>query len=269
MFRADLHCHTLYSDGILTPDALIAKAKEIGLSGLSITDHDSIQAYETAPALAREKQLLLGSGVEFSCAFGELSIHVLGYDFDIHHAGLKSFCEQHRVRRQERNRIILDKLKRRGMVLDEDELNRMGHMIGRPHIARLMLQKGYVNTMKEAFQLYIGDLKPCYYRGPGFSIEETLALIHEAGGKAFIAHPHLMHSASNIKTLLKLPFDGIECHYAKLPAGQEKKWIKMAKEKNLLMSGGSDFHGDVGEYTSLGSSWVDEDNFHKIFQRLS
>jgi 3',5'-nucleoside bisphosphate phosphatase len=268
MFRADLHCHTLYSDGILSPEEIISKAKEIGLSGLSITDHDSIEAYETAPHFAKEKQILLGSGAEFSCAYNEANIHVLAYDFDVKNPSIQSFCEKHRERRNERNHVILEKLKRHNMVLDEEELRHMGHMIGRPHIARLLLKKGYVQSVRQAFELYIGDLKSCYYRGPGFSIEETLSLIHEAKGKAFIAHPHLMRSSSIVKNLLKLPFDGIECHYAKMPPDQERKWVKLAKERNLLMSGGSDFHGDFNDHNALGNSWVDEANFHQIFQNL-
>lgn len=268
MFRADLHCHTIFSDGSQTPEELISKAKEIGLSGLSITDHDSIDAYKIAPQIAKDKQLLLGSGAEFSCAYKDATIHVLAYDFDIHNAHLKAFCEKHRQRRKERNHIILEKLRKKNMILDEDELNQMGHMIGRPHIAKLLVDKGYVSSIREAFQLYIGDLKCCYYRGPGFSIEETLALIHAAHGKAFVAHPHLVRSSSTVKNLLKMSFDGIECHYARMPPDQERNWIKMAKEKCLLMSGGSDYHGDVTDHNPLGSSWVNEENFHKIFQHL-
>lgn len=268
MFRADLHCHTIFSDGSSSPEELIRQAKQVGLSGLSITDHDSIDAYQIAPQVAKEQQLLLGSGAEFSCAYEDSNIHVLAYDFDIHNSSLKEFCEKHRQRRKERNHIILEKLKKKNMALDEDELNRKGHMIGRPHIAQLLMEKGYVGSTKEAFQLYIGDLKSCYHRGPGFTIEETLSLIHEAKGKAFIAHPHLLRSASTLRNLLKMPFDGIECHYARMPPDQERKWIKMAKEKHLLMSGGSDYHGDVTDHNPLGSSWVDEENFHKIFQHI-
>lgn len=268
MFRADLHCHSLFSDGIFTPEQLIAKAKQIGLSGLSITDHDCIDAYAAASKAAKEMQILLGSGAEFSCAYKDLNVHILAYDFDIHNAIIKEFCEKHRQRRKERNHVIVEKLKRRNMALDEDKLNRMGNMIGRPHIAKLMVETGYVSSVREAFHLYIGDLKSCYYRGSGFSIEETLDLIHEVKGKAFIAHPHLVRSSSTIRDLLKMPFDGIECHYARFTPDQEKKWIKVAKENNLLMSGGSDFHGDGSDHNMLGSSWVSEENFQKIFQHL-
>jgi len=268
MFRADLHCHTMCSDGILTPEGIISKAKEIGLCGLSITDHDSIDAYQTAPLAAKEKQILLGSGVEFSCAYEDLTIHILAYDFDVKNPSLIAFCEKHRQRRKDRNHIILEKLKQHKIVLDEDELNQMGNMIGRPHIAKLLVKKGFVGSVREAFQHYIGDHKSCFYRGPGFSIEETLSLIHEAGGKAFIAHPHLLRSSSTVRNLLKMPFDGIECYYARIPADQERKWIKMAKDRNLLVSGGSDYHGEINDHNALGNSWVDEENFHKIFQHL-
>ena len=268
MFRADLHCHSIYSDGQLTPEELIVKAKAVGLSGLSITDHDTIAAYENAPVFAKEQQILLGSGVEFSCVYQEVNIHILGYDFDVHHSGLKTFCEKHKLRRKNRNRAILEKLKRFSMILEEDELNSMGHIIGRPHIAQLLVQKGHVGSIKDAFQRYIGDDMPCYHRGEGFSVEETIAIIHEAHGKAFVAHPHLLRRSTIIKALLKLPFDGIECYYSNLSADREKRWIKLVKDKGLLVSGGSDYHGDFREHNPLGCSWVDEESFNKIFQHL-
>jgi len=268
MFRADLHCHTVFSDGTLSPEALIDKAKAIGLSALSITDHDSVEVYKTALPYAKQQQMLLGTGVEFSCVFKEKSVHLLGYDFDFSYPELLAFCQRHAQRRTQRNRMILEKLREQKMPLDEDELRAMGHMIGRPHIAFLMVKKGYVSSMKEAFQCYIGDDMPCYFRGAAFSIEETIALIHAAGGKAFIAHPHLLHHSCKMKELLRFPFDGIECYYAQLPKAQERRFVDLAKEKNLLMSGGSDFHGDRLGHAQLGSSWVDEATFHKIFSRF-
>jgi len=268
MFRADLHCHTTFSDGTLTPEALIDKAQAIGLSALCITDHDSVDGYKTALPYARAKQMLLGTGVEFSCTHKEISVHLLGYDVDVTHPKLLFFCKRHGERRTERNRKILEKLKQMKMPLSEEELCSMGHMIGRPHIALLMLKKGYVPSLKIAFQLYIGDDQPCYVRGITFSVEETIAIIHEAGGKAFIAHPHLLHHRCKIKELLHLPLDGLECYYGKLNLTQEKRFIKLAKEKNLLISGGSDFHGETLEHAQLGSSWVDEATFHTIFTHL-
>ena len=117
--------------------------------------------------------------------------------------------------------------------------------IGRPHIAQIMVQKGYVKSAKEAFNLFIGEGKCCYDPGIAFSVEETLDVIHRSGGKAFVAHPHLLANGAKMRVLLKEPFDGLECYYAHSYPALEKRWIKMAKEKNWLISGGSDFHGAI------------------------
>ncbi len=269
MFRADLHCHTTCSDGTMTPKQLLHHAKEIGLSGISITDHDTIEAYSQAPAIAKELGLLLGNGVEFSSTFQGLSVHILGYDFDLQAPSIAMLCSRHQQRRQKRNKNILEKLSRLSMPISEDELLATGTgTVGRPHIAYLMVKKGYVRTIKQAFNLYIGDGKPCFDSGESVSSEETIAILHKAGGKAFVAHPQLLKHNSKIKELLKLPFDGLECHYAKFPLDKENRWIKIANEKGWLISGGSDFHGDAKEYIHLGCSWVDEEHFHKIFTKL-
>jgi 3',5'-nucleoside bisphosphate phosphatase len=269
MFRADLHCHTTFSDGMMTPEQLFCHAKEIGLAGISITDHDTIDAYVQAPDIAKRLGLLLGSGVEFSCIFQKMSVHILGYDFDLNSHSIAKLCDRHQHRRAERNKTILENLSRLGMpILEEELLSISERTIGRPHIAQLMVKKRYVGSIKEAFNHYIGDGKPCYASGEGVSVEETIGAIHQGGGKAFIAHPHLLEHARKIKELLKYPFDGIECHYAKFPPEQEVRWVQVAKEKDWLMSGGSDFHGSIKDYIQLGCAWVDQKNFHKIFQHL-
>jgi predicted metal-dependent phosphoesterase TrpH len=265
-FRADLHCHTTCSDGSLTPQELVALAKESGLSGLSVTDHDTIDAYETLIPEARRLGILLGAGVEFSCEFKGKSVHILGYDFRLDSPEIRAFCERHQKRREERNRAILAKLSRIGLVIGEQELPSAG-TVGRPHIAHLMVKKGYVSSFKEAFQLYLGEGKRCYDEGVTFSAQEGVDVIHQGGGKAFVAHPHLLSDGGFIRELLTLPFDGIECHYARCSPEKERRWLKIAKEKGLLISGGSDFHGALKEHIPLGSSWVDEECFHKIFQK--
>ncbi len=268
MFRADLHCHTTFSDGTMTPRELLHHAKEIGLSALSITDHDTIDAYKEASQIAKELGLLLGNGVEFSSMFGKLSVHILGYDFDLASPEIQNLCALHQTRRQERNKSILYKLSRLSMPIHEEELLAMGQCsLGRPHIAQLMIQKGYVTSIKQAFNLYIGDGRPCFDPGQGITTEVTISTIKKGGGKAFLAHPHLLEHQNKIKELLKLPFDGIECHYARFAPDQEKRWIKIAQEKGWLISGGSDFHGSVKEFISLGCSWVDEETYFKIFQK--
>ena len=250
----------------MTPEELLQHAKEIGLSGLSITDHDTIDAYAQAIPAAKKLGLLIGTGVEFSSTFRKESIHVLGYNFDLSSPAIRALCSRHAKRRTERNKAILEKLAQKRMPISEEELAAMGtHSLGRLHIAQLMVKKGYAASIKDAFNNFIGDGKSCYVAGDSISTEETLEVLHQAGGKAFIAHPHLIDRGRVVKELLKLPFDGIECHYARFSADQEAKWIAIAKEKNWLISGGSDFHGTVKDYIPLGCSWVDEETFYKIF----
>jgi 3',5'-nucleoside bisphosphate phosphatase len=265
-FRADLHCHTTCSDGSFTPAELIALAKKQGLQGLSITDHDTIAAYETAIPLAKEAGIVLGTGVEFSADHNGHSVHILGYDFSLTNLDLLAFCEAHQKRRTHRNRAILDKLKIEGMSIQEEELKSFpAHAIGRPHIAFLMAQKKYVSSIQEAFQLYIGEGKPCYASGQPFTVQETIDIIHQAGGKAVIAHPHLSDDRKTLLALLSMNFDGIECYYARCAPHKERRWLKIAKHRNWLITGGSDFHGAFRPHIPLGCSWVDAPTFQKLF----
>ncbi len=267
-FRADLHCHTTCSDGTFTPEELVRHAREVGLNGLSITDHDTMDAYASAFPVAKELGIRLGTGIEFSCMLKEISIHILGYDFLLDDSGMVELCSKHQERRMKRNCAILKKLVALRMPISEEELFAKGEKsIGRPHIAQLMVEKGYVGSIKDAFGLYIGDGKRAFVRGDVFTIPETIDIIHGAQGKAFIAHPHLIERNAIIKELMKLPFDGIECYYGRFLANQEKRWIQLAKEKKLLISGGSDFHGHIKAYVTLGSSWVDEEAFNQIFSK--
>ncbi|NGX38509.1 MAG: 5'-3' exoribonuclease [Chlamydiae bacterium] len=265
-FRADLHCHTTCSDGSLSPEELIAHAKEIGLSAVSITDHDTVDAYERAIPAAKKAQIWLGAGVEFSSVDEGLSVHILGYDIDIKNQELKAFCQKHIERRKDRNRRIIEKLAKKGMVIDQDALG-SGYTIGRPHIALALVEKGYINSIQDAFNQFIGDGKSCFDPGIPVSTDQTIAMIHQAGGKAFIAHPHVLRNQRHISKLLEKPFDGLECYYSKCTPEQERKWVQLAREKNLIISGGSDFHGAIKPHIPLGCSWVDQMTFEQIFER--
>lgn len=268
-FRADLHCHTTCSDGSLSPKELILHAKEIGLAGLSITDHDTIVAYETAIDVAKEVGVLLGSGVEFSSVDQGINVHILGYDIDLQNPKLKVFCEKHLQRRFDRILKILKKLETKGFPLDSEELKIQafqGHPVGRPHIAAAMVAKGYVVSIQEAFNRFLGDNMPCFDPGVPVSTLETIEVIHQAGGKAFLAHPHFMQR-EQIHKILEKPFDGIECYYSKCHPEKERRILKIAEKRNLLISGGSDFHGAIRSEISLGCSWVNETIFHQIFEK--
>jgi predicted metal-dependent phosphoesterase TrpH len=252
-FRADMHSHTNCSDGMFSPLELIELAKSQGLSALSITDHDSIQAYtQESFAKASSLGLLLCTGVEFSCQIKGVNIHILGYDFDVENKEIQELCQKHKTRRFERNRKILYKLRTQGILIEERELEEF---------------KGIVSSVKEAFNKYLGDGKCCFDAGVCFSISDTIKVIHKAGGKAFIAHPHLIKRNKILKEVLSLPFDGIECFYGVFSRRDNNKWLEIAKDKNWLISGGSDFHGDSKPQNRMGSSWIDQENFFKIYEK--
>ena len=267
-FRADLHCHSSFSDGSMTPEELIDLAIASGLQGLSITDHDTIDAYKSAIPYAKEKGILLGTGVELSCEYKKKSVHILAYNFSLEDEGLKEYCQRQQKKRTKRNQEILEKLKRLRILLTEEELLSEcpdASSIGRPHIAALMMKKGHVRSIQEAFQLYIGDGACCFVRGELFPVKEALSIVTAAGGKTFLAHPHLYSDAGFVKEILSLGFDGLECFYGKFSYRYEKTWLKIAKESRLLISGGSDFHGTMKPHLSLGCSYVDQEVFSSIF----
>lgn len=261
-FRADLHCHSSCSDGTDSPIELLHLAKKRGLQGVSITDHDTLTAYtEEFFAEAKKLGLEILVGIEFSADHRGHSVHILGYGVDPQSEAMQKLQEHHKQRRAKRNQAILDKLANKGFVIEGLP---KGDVVGRPHIAQKMVEKGFVKDIREAFQKYLGDGKSCYVVLDVVSVPDTITAIHEAGGKAFVAHPHLQISVKFVKEVLKFPFDGLECYYGNFFPHHERRWLQLAESKKLLISGGSDYHGSIKPNIELGSSWVDIEAFAKI-----
>lgn len=277
VFRADLHCHTTASDGSETPEKVILLAKQAGLSALSLTDHDTVAAYHTAIPAAKEHNIILLPGVEFSTVLQQTSVHILGYGFHIDHPAILSLCTKHVERRQKRNLAILDLLAKQGMPLEyidlinaiPIELSTQGRSIGRPHIAFALAKKGYADSPQAAFDQYIGEGRPCFVQGDPFSVDETIEVIHQAKGLAVIAHPHLIKSTKLLNELLNKDFDGIECYYGKFPAAAHERWLKIAKYRKWLITGGSDFHGIAKPNQHVGCSWIEQEPFQAILDSLA
>lgn len=267
-FRADLHCHTTVSDGTQTPEQVVLEAKRCGLSGLSITDHDTIDAYASAIPVAKDAGIELVSGVEFSTKHMGVSVHVLAYGFSLSNPSILSICEYHKERRSSRFLEMLGLLSDKGFVLDNDQFDLNDGTIGRPHLAKALLEKGYVQSIKEAFNKYLADEKCCYVASKTMSTEETLQVIREANAFSVIAHPHLIKNQDVLLDLLKLPFDGIEAYYARFAPSQEKQWVRIGEHRGWLITGGSDFHGDNKPNIPLGCSWVGHELFYQLKQRF-
>lgn len=266
---ADLHMHTTSSDGSFSPSELLHAAADLGLKGLSITDHDTIHAYTEILPLAASLKLSLLSGIEFSSICAKTSVHILGYGFSLRNTLILSLCENHLIRRKERCLEMLSLLKKQRLSLDEDpilqQLIHTNQLIGRPHIAVAMIRQGYVSTLEEAFQRYLGENCSCYRGAASMSSEEIINVIHQANGLAVLAHPHLIPNESLLQRLLKMPFDGIEVYYARFPMQRNQRFLEIAQRKKWLATGGSDFHGTIKPQLSIGSSWTPQETFEKLF----
>lgn len=268
-WRADLHCHSTCSDGVLSVQELITLAKSKGLNGLSITDHDTIQAH-TAYAIPQDFPLL--AGIEFSTTFEGHSVHMLGYAYNLQSPEIIDLCQRHHFRREERNQKILEKLKTKGIIVSLDDLKEFSsenheRTIGRPHIAMAMVKKGYVASLSEAFKLYLGDHSSCFVKGDLITTEETLDVLKKAGAYSVIAHPHLVTPSGLVDKILQLNVDGIEAYYGYFAVEQHARWLKIARKRNLLVTGGSDFHGGEKTANVLGSSWTPRETFEILWKR--
>jgi 3',5'-nucleoside bisphosphate phosphatase len=263
-FRADLHVHSHCSDGTDAPLELLCLAAKAGLRGLSITDHDTIQAY--TPALwsqAREMNLELLRGVEISSEWQGLTVHILSYGFN---DSLQEFLDQVLERRIERNRRMLEKLKKKGIEIDEKALHSSGptQIVGRPHIAAAMVEKKAVASVQEAYDRYLKDDACCYAPGGKFTPGEVIDAVHAHSGLAILAHPHFLKKGHFLRDILALPLNGIECYYSRLPKQQETPWVQTAEKHHWLATGGSDYHGNNRPNIPIGASWVGEETFRKL-----
>lgn len=270
--RYDLHMHTSCSDGTMDVQEVLRLAKGKGLSGVSITDHDTLGAYPQAFEEGAKLKLKVLSGIEISCLHQGQSVHVLGYAFSYKNGNFNAFIKHCQEMRELRNLQMLENLKQfyqidiKKEVLVEKFQKPLASM-GRPHIAQILIDLGQVNSIQSAFNRYLGDKQKCYVKGHRPSVIEAIDLLHQAKAFAILAHPHLIDSSPLVKELLTLPFDGLEGYYAKFMPEQEQKWVDKAKEKNWIITGGSDFHGYPKAINELGSSWVDENTFGILMKR--
>lgn len=255
----DLHVHTTASDGLYTPAAVVALAAERGLAAIAITDHDAVDGNAEAFAEGLAAGVEVIPGVEVSCNFTPTNVHILGLFINPANEELAAALVEVREYRTRRNPVILAKLAELGMPVALDEVLRKakGKSVGRPHIAEVMVEKGYVADIQEAFDKYLAQGKPAYVPRRRISAEEGIKLIHGAGGLAFLAHPGLLPLAPRlleglVYKLARAGLDGIEVYYADhLPA--DVAFLKnLAHEYDLLISGGTDFHGPVKPGIELG-----------------
>ena len=244
--KGDLHIHTTASDGRLSPEEVVERAASLGLSVIAITDHDSVEGVEAALAQAQKfPDLLVIPGVELSCE-DEHEIHVLGYFLDINHPSLRIKLSSLHNSRVNRGKRILSKLADLGLNLDWDRVLALAHggSVGRPHIAQAMLERGYVSTIREAFEKYIGQNGPAYVRRERLTPTEAVELIAEAGGLPVIAHPAgTPELESFVLELKRHGLVGLEAFYPGYSEETIQQLRLLARRYGLIVTGGTDFHG--------------------------
>jgi predicted metal-dependent phosphoesterase TrpH len=251
---ADLHVHTVFSDGTCTPDELIREAGKAGLCALSVVDHDSISGIEPALAAARSVSVEVIPGIELTTELDNTEIHMLGYLFDYTDPVFLSRLAQLQEIRIERVYKIVKKLKLLGVDLDPQavfEISGTGTP-GRLHIARAMVKGGFVSSVGEAFQKYIGDRSPAYVLGFRFSSFDAIDLIKKVGGIPVLAHPYILGNNGMIPQLIDHGLMGLEVYYTEHSQSHINYFLDIARRHNLLVTGGSDFHGCAKPDVPLG-----------------
>jgi hypothetical protein len=246
--RVDLHMHTTASDGLLSPAALVQAVREAGLQVFSVTDHDTVDALAEAETHARPLTLRLVPGIELSAVWQRAELHLLGYFVDPEHAALLAFLRGRREARRARLQVMLARLRGLGMPVDGEEVlarARDGN-VGRPHLARVLVQHGFVASTDEAFDRYLGEGKPAYVPRPDVAVPEAIRVIHEAGGLASLAHPGLYSRDGAIPDLVAAGLDAIEVYHVNHTPALTAHYRRLAERRGLLVTGGSDFHGAAG-----------------------
>ena len=243
--KADLHLHTIYSDGALSPSQLLDRARQEGLTAISITDHDHTGALDEATQLAARQGIEVIPGVELSTMVGESDVHILGYFIDYRDARLQEYLALFRSERRRRAERIVRKLNSLNVPLTIDGVMRRAGSgsVGRPHIATALLEEGLIGTYQEAFTRYIGFGKPAYEKKYMISLREAISMIAAAGGLSFIAHPSTFLAEGVLLDIIHAGIDGIEVIHPSHTAELTAHYRGIVSEYFLLASGGSDFHG--------------------------
>ena len=259
----DLHSHTTYSDGSSSPHELVSLAAEAGARALAITDHDTVAGLAEGRAAARAAGVEFIDGIEISAEYSPGTMHILGYYIDAESEALLSTLEELRDARDNRNPKIASRLQALGIDISYDEVQALAgnEVVGRPHFARVLLEKGYVESIQDAFNRFLGKGAAAYEEKKRLSPEESIELIHRAGGVAVLAHPYqLKLSAADTDAMLGklagMGLDGVEAIYSRHSKADRDLYSEMAARHGLLVTGGSDYHGtykpDISIVTGLG-----------------
>jgi predicted metal-dependent phosphoesterase TrpH len=245
----DLHTHTTASDGLCSPADLVRRAREAGITVLSVTDHDTVAGCGEAAAACRDTHVEFVPGIEITAVAEGADVHVLGYFIDPGAEGLQAFIAVQRRRRIDRIRTMIERLAALGLPLDGDAvlqpaLDDPSHAIGRPAIARALVDAGFVDDTNAAFDTWLARGRPAFVSREGAAPAEVFSRIHDAGGIASLAHPGLLARDEWIPAFVGAGLDAIEAYHSKHDAAATARYVALAGRLGVAISGGSDYHAD-------------------------
>lgn len=276
----DLHLHTTASDGSDRPAELVRKALGVGLRVIAITDHDSTEGIAEAVAAADGTRLEVIPGIEMSTDVAQGEVHVLGYFVDLHDERLQATLRLLRESRRGRARGMVEKLTDMGMPIAWERVKELAGdgAVGRPHVAQALVEKGYVSTNAEAFDLYIGRTGPAYVERYKLTPVEAVRFIIQSGGLPSMAHPIFIGAAEPLggeydldEMLVEMKdagLVGLECYYTGYPPEVTRGLLEKARDLDLVPTGGSDYHGANLVGPVLGGVYVPYDSVEKLRRRL-
>lgn len=266
MSRIDLHTHSYYSDGTESPRRVVELATQAGLSAFSLTDHDTLEGHAEAETACRELGIRFIPGIEFSSSTQGVEVHMLGFLIEASHAPFRQVLARQKTRRMQRIRDIVSKLQAAGVAIEvADVLAASGKgVLGRPHVAQALLNRGHVKTLREAFDRFIGPKGPGFIHGSTTSPADAIRIIREAGGVPVLAHPVYLKNDALIEDMVRDGLAGLEVYHYSHSPGLVAQYEQMADRLGLLRTGGSDFHGNAKEGAVVGSVNISEELVERL-----
>ncbi len=275
--KSDLHIHTLYSDGVFSPEKIVDTAIDVGLQVIALTDHDNILSYQVAKDYLKktnkEDKLEIIQGIEVNTLYKNYEVHILGYFMDVTNSDFQNLLKTQQQARVKQTKEIINLLaKKEGIRIKFDDIKKQvaeGGSIGRPHIAKAITNAGGTNSVMEAYAKYIHDDSPVYVQRKTVSPQDAVEIIYDAGGIPVIAHPHDLDIAENlIKELMQYGLRGIEAYHRKHSPACVEYFSSMAEELGLIVTGGSDFHAPniMNGQIILGKNFVPEWIYEKLIE---
>jgi predicted metal-dependent phosphoesterase TrpH len=279
MTYVDLHCHSTASDGTFTPTEVVQLAVDSGLSALALTDHDTIGGIAEAAGAAKERGIDFLAGIEISCDYPPGTMHILGYGVDRTSPVLADMTAKLIEGRDNRNPKIIARLQELGVAITMEEVEQEsgGGVVGRPHIAAILVRKGYVSSIKEAFNQYLAPGGKAYFDKERLTSKQALGMIRDSGGLPVLAHPVQLRLENDaqvetvVKNLLDQGLAGIEIIHSDHDAVWIEKCEALARKYGLLRTGGSDFHGTNKKDIRLGVAGgrkIPRELYDELVQRL-